>query len=50
MLKEKADGFFDNLPLLCMDAPNDNVARYGGHPDEEGCRAWGEALAAAIKP
>lgn len=50
VLKEKADGFFDNLPILCMDAPDDNLARYGGHPDEEGCRVWGEALAAAIKP
>ena len=47
-LSKKADFFFDNRPILCDKAPNDNRAVYGGHPDTEGCRKWGEALARAI--
>lgn len=47
-LSQKADFFFDNRPILCDKAPNDNRAVYGGHPDTEGCRKWGDALARAI--
>ena len=47
-LSQEADFFFDNAPILCGEAPNDNVAIHGGHPDENGCRLWGDALAAAI--
>lgn len=50
VLAKEADFFFDNRPVLCMDAPDDNLARYGGHPNVEGARLWGEALAAAFKP
>lgn len=42
-LSRKADGFFDVAPLLA-DKTADGVARYGPHPDEEGCRVWAEGM------
>jgi len=48
-LSQKTDFFFDNRHVLCDKAPNDHVAVFGGHPNEEGCRKWGEALARAVK-
>ncbi len=40
---EKADGFFDNIPILSQPG-QPHIARFGGHPDEEGCKLWAEAL------
>lgn len=43
VLAKKADGFFDFAKYLCDDAPNENIAKYGGHPDEKGCTVVAEA-------
>ncbi|MBR4865544.1 MAG: SGNH/GDSL hydrolase family protein [Clostridia bacterium] len=48
-LAERVDAVFDTLPILSQDAEHPEVARYGGHPDEEGCQKWGEALAPVIQ-
>lgn len=40
-IAEEADAFFDVVPHLCGD---DGVPRYGGHPNDEGCAVWAEAL------
>lgn len=43
VLKEKADALFDNGPVLgSREKPE--VTVYGGHPNEEGCKAWADAL------
>ena len=40
-------GVFDVVPVLGQEtAPH--MAKYGGHPDDEGCRAWAEALYAYV--
>ena len=42
-IKSKADLVFDCVPIL----EKENIpggAKYGGHPNEEGCRLWAEAL------
>lgn len=47
-LKDKVDFVFDNVRCLGdKNAPSD--ALYGGHPDEEGCRIWADALYDEIK-
>jgi len=47
-LSKEADLLFDVVPILGEpDAPY--MAKYGGHPDEQGCKLWGEGLAKAIK-
>jgi len=38
-----ADGYFDNVPVLGKPG-EEHIAVYGGHPNDEGCRLWGEAL------
>ena len=44
-LSQKADAFFDNVPVLSENGdPDCATARYGGHPDARGCAAWAEAL------
>ena len=43
-LSKQADAFFDVAPLLTEGAESDGVCRYGGHPNEEGCRIWAEGL------
>lgn len=35
-------GYFDNVPILSKDEPH--MPRYGGHPNNEGCEKWAEAL------
>lgn len=35
---------FDVVPILGQEAPLDHMARYGGHPNEEGHARWAEAL------
>lgn len=48
ILKDKVDFVFDNVPYLgkteCL-----SDAEYGGHPNEEGCAIWAQALFAEIK-
>ena len=47
-LKNKVDFLFDAAALLGeKNAPQN--AKYGGHPNEEGCKIWAEALYAALK-
>ena len=41
-----ADGFLDIAALLTEGA---STARYGTHPNEEGCRVWAEALIPPMK-
>ncbi len=49
VLATQCDLFFDNVPILGMEAPKENRSRYGGHPNAMGCKLWGEALAEAMK-
>jgi len=42
-LSFRADGFLDVAPLLTVEG-EEGMAKYGKHPDEEGCRIWAEAL------
>ncbi len=37
----EADAFFDVVPYLCGE---DGVPHFGGHPNDEGCAVWAEAL------
>lgn len=48
-LSKQAHGFFDVVPLLLDGAECDGRARYGGHPNEEGCRVWSDAITPVIK-
>ncbi len=42
-LRPRVDLLFDNVPVLGRaDAPH--MSRFGGHPNEEGCAVWAEAL------
>ena len=43
-LSHRADALFDVVPVLCQDAKHPHCAKYGGHPNEDGCRAWADAL------
>ena len=43
VLASRVDGIFDVVPVLGQEnAPH--MAKYGGHPDAEGCRMWACAL------
>ena len=43
VLASQVDGVFDVVPVLGQEtAPH--MAKYGGHPDADGCRAWAAAL------
>lgn len=44
----KADSLFDNNPVLCGNGKDSPDAKFGGHPNNEGCRLWAEALVPAI--
>ena len=48
VLAPQADGYFDNRRLL-SDPSAPQRAIYGGHPNDAGCRVWGEGLAAYLK-
>lgn len=48
VLAPQADGYFDNRRLL-SDPQIPQRAIFGGHPNDEGCRVWGEGLAAYLK-
>jgi len=48
VLASKADAVFDNVPYLGKsDCPA--AARFGGHPNAEGCEIWANALFEEIK-
>lgn len=40
----RVDAVFDAADILKLSDAEPHKARYGGHPDEAGCRAWAEAL------
>ncbi len=39
---------FDCVPHLCKNETESYKAKYGGHPNQEGCRIWGESLFDAV--
>ncbi len=41
-LAKRCDEVFDVVPILCGEQPQN--AKYGGHPNTDGCRAWADAL------
>lgn len=47
-LSAKVSFVFDNVPILSAGASAPQTAKYGGHPDETGCAAWGQALCEAL--
>ena len=47
-LSKKVDFLFDDT-LILSDSEKSEKAIYGGHPNEEGCRLWAEALYEEIK-
>lgn len=44
-----AEGFFDVVPLLLDGDEAAGKSKYGGHPNEAGCRAWADALIPVMK-
>ena len=44
-----ADVFFDNVPSLSPSSEEPHMAKYGGHPNAEGCTVWANALAPALE-
>jgi len=44
-----ADFIFDTVPVLRASEKEPYNAKYGGHPNEEGCAAWADALYQAVK-
>ena len=48
-LSRQADALFDAAPVLSLSAQEPWRARYGGHPDGEGCRLWAEALEPVLR-
>ncbi len=49
VLGKKADLCFDSVPILGDNMPNEHHARYGGHPNDDGCAVWAAALYDAIR-
>ena len=47
-LAEIADLVFDNVPYLGESTENPQIAKFGGHPNEEGCTIWADALYEAV--
>ena len=48
-LSREADAVFDNVKILGdMANGHPEKAVYGGHPNEEGCQKWAEALLPAV--
>lgn len=48
-LSAQADAFFDVVPVLLYGSEQHGKARYGGHPNEEGCAKWAEALIPVLR-
>ena len=45
---QNADFVFDCAKYLAKNESEPHMAKYGGHPNSDGCRVWGEALFAAV--
>ncbi|MBQ8232658.1 MAG: SGNH/GDSL hydrolase family protein [Lachnospiraceae bacterium] len=48
-LSAYVDAVFDIAPLLTDDPQEQGKAKYGGHPNEAGCRIWAEALIPVLR-
>ncbi len=48
-LASYVDLVFDVVPYLGKSEGEPQIAKFGGHPNEEGCAIWGNALYEAIK-
>ena len=48
-LSKKVDYTFDCTKILSKSADEPHMAKFGGHPDAEGCTLWGEALYEEVK-
>jgi lysophospholipase L1-like esterase len=44
-LSSKVDYLFDSVKILKKNDDEPHLTRYGEHPNDEGCRIWGEAIA-----
>lgn len=40
---------FDTVPVLCDTDKDTHISKFGGHPNEEGCLRWAQALYTATK-
>ena len=49
VLSKEVDAFFDCVPVLGKSEEEPHIAKYGGHPDDEGCLVWAKALYEACK-
>lgn len=43
-LSKYADLIFDNVPILMLDEAKPYAAKFGGHPNADGCEKWADAL------
>lgn len=48
-MRERADGYFDVVPVLGRSVEEPHMAAYGGHPNSTGNRLWGESLAPEVE-
>ena len=48
-LAEEADAVFDVASVLCDGPIELGKAKYGGHPNEEGCKVWADAMLPVMK-
>ena len=48
-LVKEVDAVFDVVPVLLDGPEQEGKAKYNGHPNEEGCKAWAEALIPGMK-
>ena len=48
-LAKLVDCVFDVVPVLQVDEEHSHQAKYGAHPNAEGCRKWAEALYPVMK-
>ncbi len=49
ILSEKAELVFDCTAILQKSAAEPHAPKYGGHPNDKGCRIWGNELSRAFK-
>lgn len=47
VISKRVSGCFDNVTVLCGEKPHN--AKYGRHPNGEGCKKWAEALYEYLK-
>lgn len=47
-LSKEVELVFDVVPVLGVDEQTPHMAKYGGHPNEEGCALWAERLYEAL--